>query len=320
MTDLHGLRKFYAQTASGYESQVVPVFGPLAQSLSGWIARCVAEHRQYTLLDPFDLEDASPASKSYYSSASPLTAIDLGTGTAILARHLADSLNDTNQATSQTHKIVGVDASPAMLAVAQRLAPATVRFVQADVHDLPFAPNSLHLVVSSFGLNASVPRKSLRTIYQVLRKGQGVLAFQEWSVEDDASRILDETVADHAPSADEILDIDEAVRTFNESPRPWYDHLQDTEDYYEMLKTIGFEQVWVKEAPLTTVHLPSIDVFIGYKTGWPVRRLRLQALSQRSPAAYADFDADLHERLRPYTNSDGSFDWSPMLFRVFAVK
>ena len=308
MTDLDGLRKFYAQTAPRYEDQVVPVFGPLAQSLANWIARCVAAQRTYSLLDPFDLDDSLST-----PLAGALSAIDVGTGTALLARNLASILGSNS-------RIVGVDASPAMLSVAQRLAPANIRFAQADVHELPFAANSLHLAVSSFGLNASAPKKSLRALYRVLRKAQGMLAFQEWSVEDDPSRIIDETVADHAPPVEDIPNIDPQVSTFNNADRLWYDQLQDTEDFYELLKAIGFEQVWVKEAPFTTVHLPSVDVFIAYKMGWPVRRLRIAALAERSSAALTDFNTDLHERLQPYSNPDGSFDWSPVLFRVCAVK
>ncbi|HLY29336.1 MAG TPA: methyltransferase domain-containing protein [Aggregatilineales bacterium] len=313
MTDLDNLRKFYAQTASRYEAQVVPVFGPLAQSLADWIARCVAAQRTYDLLDPFDLDESEFSSDLLPPSTPALTALDVGTGTAILARSLERLLDGAG-------RITGMDASPAMLAMAQSYSPAPIRFVQADNHDLPFAANSIHLAVSSFGLNATVPKKSLRALYRVLRKGRGMLAFQEWSVEDEPSEILDATVADHAPPADQVRTIDEGVIAFNNAQRVWYDLLQDTEDFYELLKALGFEQVWVKEAPFTTVHLPSVDVFIAYKMGWPVRRLRIEALAAQDRDAHAAFEADLHDRLRPYTNADGSFDWSPVLFRVCAVK
>src|SRR5258708_38411131 len=131
MTDLDGLRKFYAQTAPRYEDQVVPVFGPLAQSLANWIARCVAAQRTYSLLDPFDLDDSLST-----PLAGALSAIDVGTGTALLARNLASILGSNS-------RIVGVDASPAMLSVAQRLAPAIIRVAQADGHDLALPANVL---------------------------------------------------------------------------------------------------------------------------------------------------------------------------------
>src|SRR5579859_7463437 len=103
MTDLDGLRKFYAQTASFYEAQVVPVFGPLARSLAEWTARCVTAQRTYDLLDPFDLdEESSPAQNTSPSTTSPFTALDIGTGTALLARNLAALLGDRC-------RMVGVD-------------------------------------------------------------------------------------------------------------------------------------------------------------------------------------------------------------------
>jgi hypothetical protein len=39
-----------------------------------------------------------------------------------------------------------------------------------------------------------------------------------------------------------------------------------------------------------------------------------------SEATRAEFYADLYARLAQYANPDGSLDWSPPLFRVFAMR
>ncbi|MEP7288674.1 MAG: methyltransferase domain-containing protein [Chloroflexota bacterium] len=304
MSDLDGLRSLYSQTAPYYEPHITPVFAPLVRDLAEWINRCAAARLDYNLYDPFDLEDQA----SSRLRKLPLKVADIGTGTGILARTLAPSVQS----------VIGIDLSPAMLMVARETARQegrdNLKFLQADLHHLPLKPASVQLIVSSFGLNASTPKQSLRSLARMLRHGEGMLAFQEWGVEDDCSRIVDEAFADHVP--DEIPGVDEALEAFYAAPKPWYDHLQDTEDYYSLLKQIGFDLVWVKESAFVSVHLPSVDMFIRYKMAWPIRRLALAAMT---PVQQIDFNDDLHNRLRGYVNADGSLDWLPMLFRVFAL-
>jgi ubiquinone/menaquinone biosynthesis C-methylase UbiE len=301
MSDLPGLLSLYSQTAPFYEQQVVPIFALLARDLATWILQCAAHHLDYSLYDPFDLdEQISPESQRQLTR---LHAVDIGTGTGILARQLAPSIGS----------IIGLDLSPAMLTTASRYIAGKVRLLQADVHHLPLRPGSIQLAVSSFGLNASTPKKSLRALARLLHRG-GMLAFQEWSVEDDCSRIVDETLRDHEPA--ETPDLDDALSAFYAAPKPWYDQLQDTADYYEMFKQVGFDLVWVKDDIFVTVHLPTLEPFIRYKMAWPGRRLALEAMT---PAERRDFESDLQLRLQPYLNSDGSFDWTPRLFRVLAT-
>jgi hypothetical protein len=185
----------------------------------------------------------------------------------------------------------------------------------ADLHHLPIQRGAAQLIVSSFGLNASTPKKSLRSIANALRPGEGMLAFQEWATEEDCMRIADETLADHAP--DEVPGIDETLRNFFDTAKPWYDDLQYAEDFYEMLKNIGFDLAWVKEARFVTVRLPSLDAFIDYRLAWPTRRLTVAAMGDEQRAA---FYSDLRSRLKEYVNPDGTVDWSPSLFRVFALR
>lgn len=302
MSDLQGLRSLYSQTAPFYEQHVIPVFAPLAHDLADWIIRCAVARQNYNLYDPFDLDDkVTPQSQR---SLSRLRAVDIGTGTGLLARILAPSIGT----------MVGIDLSPAMLKIAGANVPGNVHLIQGDIHHLPLRPGSMQLAVSSFGLNASTPKISLRELAALLPRGSGILAFQEWSVEDDCSRTLDETLREHEPA--QAPELDDALSAFFDAPKPWYDQLQDTEDYYELLKQVGFDLVWVKEGAFMAVHLPSIEPFIKYRMAWPGRRLALEAMTN---AERSDFEVDLGTRLKPFVNEDGSFDWKPMLFRVLAT-
>src|SRR5260221_2333077 len=83
MSDLNGLRHLYAQTAALYESQVIPVFGPLAQDFSVWALRCAADHLQYRLFDPFDNASQNDTISSDTHLFKNLDVIELGTGTTI---------------------------------------------------------------------------------------------------------------------------------------------------------------------------------------------------------------------------------------------
>src|ERR1041385_966498 len=107
MSDIPGLLSLYSQTAPYYEQQVIPIFAPLARDLSAWIVRCVAAHQNYALNDPFDLDEA------LQHLSKRIRAIDIGTGTGILARTLVPSIGT----------VIGVDLSPAMLAVARSHIP-----------------------------------------------------------------------------------------------------------------------------------------------------------------------------------------------------
>jgi len=300
MTDLPGIQTLYANIAPLYEQHVVPVFGLLARDLAQWITHCAADWQAGSLYDPFDLDDPPTTPQSL----STLTALDVGTGTGILARALAP----------QVGRMVGVDLSPDMLRVAAAQ-HTTGRYIIADLHHVPLRRGAVQLVVSSFGLNASTPQKSLRSLAQVLERGSGILAFQEWAVEDDCTRIVNEVLKAYAP--EDVPGVDDALAAYCAAPKPWYDYLQYAEDYYEMLKAVGFDLVWAKEAPFVTVHLPSVDTFLMHKLVWPLRRLTREAMS---PAARSAFDAEVRERLRGYVNPDGTFDWSPPLFRVFAAR
>jgi ubiquinone/menaquinone biosynthesis C-methylase UbiE len=307
MTDLNGVRSQYAQIAFQYEQQVIPAFGPLAYDLAAWIVRCASARLRCELYDPFDLDEPEPGVPSGPTARDlrALSALDVGTGTGILARALAGSLR----------QVIGIDLSPQMLDVAARESPGNVRFAVADLHHLPLHRGAVQLVASSFGLNSSTPRKALRALARVLSPGEGLLAFQEWGVQDECSKLINDVLGEYAP--DDVPGLDDALRHFHARPKPWYDQLQYEEDFYDLLKRAGFDLVWVREAPFVTVHLPSIDSFLASKLAWPLRRLTLEAMRPETRTA---FYADVRDQTRRFANPDGSFDWRPSLFRVFATR
>jgi ubiquinone/menaquinone biosynthesis C-methylase UbiE len=299
MTDHHGIWTLYRHIAPLYDQYVTPVFSHLARDLAAWIIRCVDASLRFELHDPFDLDDATVIDAHQLRS---ISAVDIGTGTGILARSLVKTI----------HTVVGIDLSPDMLKAAKAV-PGLSLMVD-DLHQLALKRGAVQLVVSSFGLNAATPKQAFRSLERVLQPG-GLLIFQEWAVEDDYTRIVNEAVKKYAP--DDIPGMDNALQQFYAHPKVWYDHLQDTEDFYDMLKQAGFQLVWVKESPFVTVNLPSIEVFLNSKLAWPARWLTMQAMTSETRNA---FKAELQDRLSQFANPDGSLDWTPPLFRVCAMR
>jgi len=91
--------------------------------------------------------------------------LDLATGTGafplLLRRH------------GHRGPIVGADRSPAMLARARiKCGNADVRFVEADLNALPFAPESFDVIVMGYGLRYldDLPR-TMAAVHRVLRPG-----------------------------------------------------------------------------------------------------------------------------------------------------
>jgi SAM-dependent methyltransferase len=69
----------------------------------------------------------------------PRRILDLGTGTGLAARRLAERYPGA--------EVVGVDLSPAMIAVARRESPSSIRFDVADASRLPYESGAFDLVV-----------------------------------------------------------------------------------------------------------------------------------------------------------------------------
>jgi SAM-dependent methyltransferase len=294
---LEGVWALYAQTAAHYEAAIAQPMGALARSLAAWIARCVRENAQGTLYDPFDLP---------LRGVCPYVrlALDVGTGTGVLARHMAGF----------AHRVIGVDISVPMLAVGRAaLERADLQHValwQADLHRLPLPPASFDLIGASFGLNHSTPRPALRELARVLRPN-GLLICQEWGALDDLSCAFETAFESAVESAGGDLTLPFDL------PEAWQARLQDAEDYYAAFKAADFSLVWVREATFVRVRFPDVQAFIAYKLGWAARRLPFEALSEAGRRACLEA---LQATLEPYCEPDGSLIWQPPLIRVCAVR
>ena len=98
--------------------------------------------------------------------------LDVACGTGILTREIAPRIGSAG-------RVVGVDPSPGMVAVAKRLAPA-IEWREGIAESLPFPDQSFDAVVSQFGLMFFTDRRqALREMLRVLTPG-GRLAVAVW--------------------------------------------------------------------------------------------------------------------------------------------
>lgn len=98
--------------------------------------------------------------------------LDVACGTGILARESASRSGSAG-------RVVGLDPSPGMLAVAKQLAPA-IEWREGVAESLPFPDQSFDAVVSQFGLMFFTDRRqALREMLRVLAPG-GRLAVAVW--------------------------------------------------------------------------------------------------------------------------------------------
>jgi len=98
--------------------------------------------------------------------------LDVACGTGVLAREVASRIGAVG-------RVVGIDPSPGMVAVAEQLAPA-VEWREGVAESLPFPDRAFDAVVSQFGLMFFTDRRqALREMLRVLAPG-GRLAVMVW--------------------------------------------------------------------------------------------------------------------------------------------
>jgi SAM-dependent methyltransferase len=99
-------------------------------------------------------------------------ALDVATGTGVLARALLERVGDKELVT-------GIDSDPGMLEVARRRAPG-IHWQEASAESLPFESDCFDAVVSQFGLMFFQDRvAALREMMRTLRPG-GRVALAVW--------------------------------------------------------------------------------------------------------------------------------------------
>ncbi|NDJ84339.1 MAG: methyltransferase domain-containing protein [Chloroflexi bacterium] len=274
------LRQLFNLTATGYEERIIPAFGPLAGSLVAWIQPTGSE-----------------------------TALDIGAGTGIAARLIAPHVN----------QVLAVDFAPAMTQIARQVADReqlhNLTPTQADAHYLPFRSGAFDLVLSSFGLNATIPRRVFAEAYRVLRPG-GRLSLQEWGGQHEFDAMIVDILEEYAVYDEDAPADLVALRDLLEIERPWYRDMQTEDDFLDILEGQGFVGISVQEHRPATVHLP-VNAFIDYKMAWTAKGAELAAMD---PMARGDCLDQLRARLHEYADREGVLEYSPLLFRAQAAR
>jgi len=189
-------------------------------------------------------------------------AIDVGTGAGLLAIEAVRRW--------PTIRVLGLDGSAEMLAVARQTAeanlPAAARarlaWLRGHAERLPGADASVDLVISSFAYQL-VPRltAALTDAFRVLRPG-GRLAFVTWRIADDRFA-PDEAFED---ALDELEPPDEATDDAGAGEEARAGDLASARATASRLRRIGFRSVVAREAWLTFDHDPAtyLDFLEGY--------------------------------------------------------
>ncbi|MDR3592139.1 MAG: class I SAM-dependent methyltransferase [Negativicutes bacterium] len=159
-------------------------FQELAAKYDAWFAtphgRYVFCHEREKIMELLDIKPG-------------IYTLDIGCGTGIY----------TNELCQAGARVVGVDISPEMLAIAadkNRQHGDTVSFLAADAAALPFADESFDLVTSISAMEFyEKPRESLQEMYRVLRPGGHMLvatlnSLSPWSLQRRIKSLLKRTI------------------------------------------------------------------------------------------------------------------------------
>lgn len=226
--------------------------------------------------------------------------LDMGTGTGLAARF----------ARQITSNIVAFDFSPIMLAAAAN--HQSLDYLQADIHRLPFRPDSFDVALAAFVFNSTDPKSSFLETKRVLKLG-GRLIMHEWGTEDHLSALLADTIVEYAvetPSS-ELGEI----RCATDIPLPW-DDLEDMDSLCDELVSCGFDVVSAQVISPVVI-FESVQQFMQYKFAWPTRKAEIDAMSSEVVKLCL---SDLEENLSAHTNVDGTLNWEPNVVRLSAIK
>jgi SAM-dependent methyltransferase len=159
-------------------------------------------------------------------------------------RHVLELASGTGHLTAEAlargASVVGVDVSPAMVAIARERAPGA-SFHVADGEALPFEPGTFDAVLCSFGfLHFANPGQGFREARRVLKPG-GVLAFTAWCSPERRSQFFGL-----------ILGVYEAHANLNVGlpPAPPMFALADAATRDPMLASAGFGEIRERVLPI----------------------------------------------------------------------
>ena len=202
--------------------------------------------------------------------------LETACGTGIVTEHLAGRLAGRGT-------LVATDLNAPMLAyAAAKLSTRAVDWKEADATDLPFEDGAFDAVVCQFGL-MFFPDKAagVREAFRVLEPGGKFLVSVWDSLEDNpVARITHETVS----------------AVFPDDPPQFYRipfSLHEAAVVRGLLTSAGFEDVRGERVEGVGVSPSAADAAKGLIEGNPI----YQAIMERRPAALADIEAAVAEKL-----------------------
>jgi SAM-dependent methyltransferase len=202
--------------------------------------------------------------------------------------------------------VVGVDYSPAMVAIARKSYPG-IDFREGDAELLQFKDNSFDAVTNAFGLlHMGNPEQALKEAFRVLRSG-GRIAFSVWATPDKAVvfGITQAAVQAHGTLA---VPLPEGPSFFRFS-----DHGQSR----DALAAAGFVDPTVVELPLIWQLQSADDLMTGLEGGTVRSRGLLQSQSSQSLAKIRDY---IRDAVKPYIDASGRLKLPQPVVVAAAVK
>lgn len=168
--------------------------------------------------------------------------LDVACGTGILARHIAERLKLNGF-------VAGVDPSPGMLAVAQRLGPS-IEWRLGTAEAIPYPEDNFDAVVSQFGLMFFSDRlQALREFLRVLKPG-GEVAIAVWDKLENSEAY---------PIEVELLKRLAGTQAADALRAPFV--LGDTAELNDLLETAGIEAVRITTHH-GTARFPSVKAMV----------------------------------------------------------
>lgn len=216
--------------------------------------------------------------------------LDLACGTGVAARFVAERVG-------RTGTVVGVDANPMMLQVAQRSGPAepAVSWREASAENLPLEGDSFDAVVCSLGFQFFADKAAaLREMRRVLAPG-GRAALCTPGPTPPLFQEIDEALTKHVgPDASMFV--------------PAVFSVHDPADVRQQVTEAGFEQVEVTSSPLPLRLAPPADFLWQYAYSTPLAAM----VTKLDEDAQKALEEDVVERCKPFLD-DGVLTMAPNL-------